>query len=31
LPEKKLVDNYRALLVLEEVDAAEERIVIHPV
>jgi len=30
LPEKKMVDNYRALLVLEEVDAAAERIVIHP-
>ncbi|NLT97205.1 MAG: pur operon repressor, partial [Christensenellaceae bacterium] len=29
-PEKKQVDNYRALLVLEEVDAAAERIVIHP-
>ena len=31
VPEKKLVDNYRALLVLEEVDTAAERIVIHPV
>jgi purine operon repressor len=30
LPEKKLVDNYKALLVLEEVDAANERIIIHP-
>lgn len=30
LPEKKLVDNYRALLVLEEVDTAAERIVINP-
>jgi len=29
-PEKKQVDNYRALLVLEEVDSAAERIVIHP-
>ncbi|MDD5018626.1 MAG: pur operon repressor [Eubacteriales bacterium] len=31
LPEKKRVDNYKALLRLEEVDMAGERIVIHPV
>ena len=30
-PEKKRIDNYKALLVLEEVDTAGERIVIHPV
>jgi purine operon repressor len=29
-PEKKMVDHYRTLLVLEDVDTAGERIVIHP-
>ena len=31
VPENKLVDNYKALLVLEEVNAAAEQITIHPV
>lgn len=30
-PEKKKVDNYKALLTLEEVDTESEKIVIHPV
>jgi hypothetical protein len=29
-PEKKQVENYRALFTLEEVDTAAGRIVIHP-
>jgi len=31
LPEKKKVDNYKALLTLEEVDIENESIIIHPV
>jgi purine operon repressor len=31
VPEKKRVDNYKALLMLEDVDTSAERIMIHPV
>ena len=31
LPEKKKIENYKALMVLENIDPAAERITIHPV